>query len=82
MRVLPTSRDHTGRRTGERGDEPSAARGAQVQEDLCAVERFLDEEASRLAAAIAATGHATYPMSQQDRDALFLLYRGQFRLTS
>jgi len=58
------------------------ARGAQVQEDLRAVERFFEEEASRLAAAIAATGHAAYPVSQQDRDAIFLQYRGQARLTS
>ena len=64
-------------------EHPGArARGAQVQDDLRTVERFFDEEASRLAAAIAATGHATYPVSQQDRDALFLLYRGQVRLTS
>ena len=64
-------------------EHPGArARGAQVQDDLRAVERFFDEEASRLAVAIAATGHATYPVSQQDRDALFLLYRGQVRLTS
>lgn len=80
-----------------RGDSPEAlealclrllehagarAHGAQVQEGLRAIKRFFEEEASRLAAAIAATGHATYPVSQQDRDTLFLLYRGQGRLTS
>jgi hypothetical protein len=64
-------------------EHPGArARGAQVEEDLRAVERFFDEETSRLAAAIAATGHATYPVSQQDRDALFLRYRDHARLTS
>jgi GIY-YIG catalytic domain len=63
-------------------EHPGArARAAQIQEDLRAVERFFDEEASRLATAIAATGHATYPVSQQDRDALFLRYRGQARFT-
>jgi excinuclease ABC subunit C len=55
------------------------ARGAEVQEDLRAIARFFDEEVSRLAAAIAATGHASYPVLQEDRDALFLLYRGRDR---
>lgn len=53
------------------------ARGAEVQEDLRAIERFFDEEAARLAAAIAATGYADYPVPQRDRDALFLRLRDQ-----
>jgi excinuclease ABC subunit C len=61
-------------------EHPGArARSAEVQEDLRAIGRFFEEEASRLAAAIAATGHAAYPVLQEDRDALFLLYRGQNR---
>lgn len=51
------------------------ARGTQIREDLRAVERFFDDEASRLAAAVAATGFATYPVPQRDRDLLFLEYR-------
>ncbi len=51
------------------------ARGAQIQEDLRALQRFFDDEASPLAAAIAATGYAGYPVPQRDRDALFLRYR-------
>jgi len=39
------------------------------------VERFFDDEASTLAQAIAATGYVGYPVSQRDRDALFLRYR-------
>jgi len=53
------------------------ARGAAVQADLRAVERFFDDEASTLAAAIAATGYVGYPVPQRDRDALFLRYRDQ-----
>jgi excinuclease ABC subunit C len=51
------------------------ARGAEIRDDLRAVERFFDDEASRLAAAIAATGFSTYPVPQRDRDLLFLTYR-------
>jgi excinuclease ABC subunit C len=51
------------------------ARGAAIQADLRAVERFFDDEASTLAAAIAATGYVGYPVPQRDRDALFLRYR-------
>ncbi len=51
------------------------ARGATIEADLRAVARFFDAEASRLAAAIAATGYVGYPVPQQDRDALFLRYR-------
>ena len=53
------------------------ARGAEIQEDLRAIQRFFDDEAFSLAAAIAATGYAGYPVPQRDRDALFLHYRGQ-----
>jgi GIY-YIG catalytic domain len=51
------------------------ARGALVKDDLRAVERFFDDESSRLATAIAATGFPTYPVPQRDRDLLFLEYR-------
>jgi excinuclease UvrABC nuclease subunit len=53
------------------------ARRAQIQEDLQAIERFFDDEPSRLAAAIAATGYTGYPVPQRDRDALFLEFRGR-----
>ena len=59
-------------------EHPGArARSARIQEDLCAIQRFFDDEASRLAAAIVATGYAGYPVPQRDRDALFLRYREQ-----
>lgn len=51
------------------------ARGAVIQADLRAVARFFKDEASTLAAAIAATGYVGYPVPQRDRDALFLRYR-------
>ena len=51
------------------------ARGAAIEADLRAVERFFEAEASSLAAAIAATGYVGYPVPQQERDALFLRYR-------
>jgi predicted GIY-YIG superfamily endonuclease len=51
------------------------ARGAEIQADLRALRRFFDDEAAPLAAAIAATGYAGYPVPQGDRDALFLRYR-------
>ncbi|HEX3177178.1 MAG TPA: nucleotide excision repair endonuclease [Methylomirabilota bacterium] len=50
-------------------------RGAAIETDLRAVQRFFDAEASTLAAAIAATGYVGYPVPQRDRDALFLRYR-------
>jgi hypothetical protein len=53
----------------------ACARGAVIDADLKAVERFFDDEASTLARAIAATGYVSYPVSQRDRDALFLRYR-------
>jgi len=53
----------------------ACARSADIHADLRAMERFFDDEASTLARAIAATGHAGYPVSQRDRDALFLRYR-------
>lgn len=58
------------------------ARRAHVQDALRAVARFYEDEAQPLAAAIAATGHAGYPVSQRDRDRLFLAYRGQARAHS
>lgn len=51
------------------------ARSAAVQDDLRALGRFFEDEAAPLAAAVAATGHAGYPVAQADRDALFLRYR-------
>lgn len=51
------------------------ARGAVIQADLLAVERFFTDEASTLTAAIAATGYVGYPVPQRDRDELFLRYR-------
>ena len=53
----------------------ACARSADIHADLKAVERFFDDEASTLAQAIAATGYVGYPVSQRDRDALFLRYR-------
>ena len=53
----------------------ACARSAAIQTDLRAVERFFDDEALTLARAIAATGYVGYPVSQHDRDALFLRYR-------
>jgi len=53
----------------------ACARRADIHADLKAVERFFDDEASTLAQAIAATGYVGYPVSQRDRDALFLRYR-------
>jgi len=63
----------------------ACARGAEIRDDLRAVECFFDDEASRLAAAIAATGFSAYPVPQRDRDLLFLEYRatpGHQALTS
>ena len=40
-----------------------------------AIERFFEDEASRLHAAIVATGYSRYPVAQHDRDALFLRFR-------
>jgi excinuclease ABC subunit C len=53
----------------------ACARGAVIDADLKAVERFFDDEAVTLARAIAATRHVGYPVSQRERDALFLRYR-------
>jgi hypothetical protein len=53
----------------------ACARSAVIHADLRAVERFFDDEASTLARAITATGYVGYPVSQRDRDALFLRYR-------
>jgi excinuclease ABC subunit C len=53
----------------------ACARSADIHADLKAVERFFDDETSTLAQAIAATGYVGYPVSQRDRDALFLRYR-------
>ena len=50
-------------------------RSAQIQEDLHAIERFFDDEALPLAAAIAAAGYTGYPVPQRERDALFLQFR-------
>jgi len=48
------------------------ARSTEVQADLRAVERFFDDEAAELAAAIIAVGYPGYPVPQRDRDLLFL----------
>ena len=51
------------------------AKSAEIQEDLRALKRFFEEEASELALALQATGYAAYPVPQRDRDPLFLQYR-------
>ncbi len=51
------------------------ARSAEVQEDLRAIERFFEDEASLLARAVAATGYAGYPVPQRHRGLLVLQYR-------
>ena len=53
----------------------ACARRAAIHDDLRAVERFFDDEASALARAITVTGYVGYPVPQRDRDALFLRYR-------
>jgi hypothetical protein len=53
----------------------ACARRAAIHDDLRAVERFFDDEASTLARAITVTGYVGYPVPQSDRDALFLRYR-------
>jgi excinuclease ABC subunit C len=58
------------------------ARGPLVQADLHAVERFFEDEAFTLAAAIAATGYVGYPVPQRDRDELFIRYRDRRHLSS
>ena len=58
------------------------ARGAAIEADLRALERFFDVEASTLAAAVATTGYAGYPVPQRDRDALFLRYRNACRTST
>ena len=56
-------------------EHPGArARSAEVGKDLRSVGRLFDEEATPLAAAIAATGHTGYPVAQRDRDTLFLKF--------
>jgi len=51
------------------------ARGAQVEAHLHAIARFFDDEAAELAAAIEAVGHPSYPVTQRERDVLFVRYR-------
>ncbi|MGH7390399.1 MAG: hypothetical protein ACREM3_13215, partial [Candidatus Rokuibacteriota bacterium] len=58
------------------------ARSAEIQEELRAVQRLFDDEAAPLAAAIASTGYAGYPVPQRDRDALFLRHRDRRRLAT
>ena len=60
----------------------ACARSAAIHADLKAVERFFDDEASTLAKAITATGHVGYPVSQWERDALFLRYRDLYSTTA
>jgi excinuclease UvrABC nuclease subunit len=55
--------------------EAARARASEIREDLLAIERFFEDEARPLARAVAATGHATYPVAQQERDLLFATYR-------
>jgi excinuclease ABC subunit C len=50
------------------------ARRAAVAADLHAIARFFDEEATRLARVLEATGHAGYPVPQAERDLLFARY--------
>lgn len=58
------------------------ARGATIEADLRALERFFRAEASTLAAAIASTRYVGYPVPQRDRDALFLLHRTATRTSA
>lgn len=51
------------------------AKASEVEESLGAIKMFWEEEASRLAEVISATGHLGYPISQKERDPLFLQYR-------
>lgn len=51
------------------------ARRAEIQKALRAIGRFFEEEASELARARSATGYATYPVPQEERDPLFARYR-------
>jgi hypothetical protein len=53
------------------------ARRAEVQDDLRAIKRFFDDEASALAAAVTATAYAVYPVPQRHRDRIFLQYRSR-----
>jgi excinuclease ABC subunit C len=64
-------------------EHPGArARSREVQEDLRAVARFVEEEAAPLAAVRAATGFAAYPVPQRERDGLFLRYRQRPEVTT
>ena len=51
------------------------ARAAEIREHLVALDRFFEYEACALARVIAATGHRSYPVSQQERDLLFATRR-------
>jgi len=51
------------------------AKRSEIQEDFAAIARFFEEEACDLARARAATGYASYPVPQQERDPLFIRYR-------
>jgi excinuclease ABC subunit C len=51
------------------------ARRAEIQEDLRAVSRFFETEASSLARARTLTGYSRYPVPQEERDLLFAQYR-------
>ena len=55
--------------------EGARARASEIREDLLAIDRFFQDEACPLARAIAATGHAAYPVAQRERDLLFATYR-------
>jgi excinuclease UvrABC nuclease subunit len=51
------------------------ARRAEIQEDLRAVGRFFETEATALARARTLTGYSQYPVPQEERDLLFVQYR-------
>ena len=51
------------------------ARRSEIQDDLRAIKRFFDDEASALAAAVTATAYRVYPVPQRHRDRIFLQYR-------
>lgn len=55
--------------------EGARARAPEIRADLLAIDRFFEDEARALARAIAATGHAAYPVAQPERDLLFAAYR-------
>jgi excinuclease UvrABC nuclease subunit len=70
------SRDALESLTLELTDHAGArARAAEIREHLVAIDRFFEEEARALARVVSATGHRSYPVTQQERDLLFTTWR-------